>query len=163
MNTVEWIMLTVNIAVLVRLRPWKNEAQQLIDGSRNIDQMRKDIDQTMSMIFGLIGLENLKAELIKRQFNRIKLTSIFSSYSWHINYFVVGDEIMIDCLQYGIGGSAVATFSSYNKNGITEKMIHDLHKTYKALPVFVKGMKRVFPELKSKLRPFKNAGKVKLD
>lgn len=134
-----------------------NIAQQMVQGSRNIDQMRKDIDQVISMLDGMVGFKdyfcnNPEYELTIHGFTK--------GY-WHI--YIVTGEIMI-VYKPTSGSILIIIVSESAKNKIQKNGIEAKHvqEVYEALPILVKGLIKKFPKREGVIRPFLNAGKVKM-
>lgn len=135
-----------------------NIAERLMQGSRNIDQMRKDIDQVVGIILGMINVKDHCCESKEREFS---FKSSFRKGYWYIS-LTLGEVIVIYKPDAG-SPTSTTVFSSiklkFEKTGVQTK---DVQAVYEALPIFVEGMVKKFPKHTWKIEPLLKAGKMKL-
>ena len=136
-------------------------AQQLLNGSRNIDRMRIEVHQIVKMVVGL-------ACKFDGTHRHIKLNETFvsGSHKWEVigetySWDPKPDKIIVKCLQKVAMGGYELVYSSRDGE-ICEIYFHTetVQSVYENLHVFVNGMLSVVPELADKLKPLINASSV---
>ena len=130
----------------------KEIVRRLVVGSRAIDRMRKEIDSVVSTVLGLVlrkhELECWHGEFSKRFDIQTLWSSDFPGCKW---YFVRNGEKPENsksdfeaecCLNIGFGEARFAR--KYGKFDISHRHVQQV---YESLPLFVDGMRKLFPSL----------------
>lgn len=120
--------------------------------------MRKDINQVIGIILGMIDVKNHCCESREREFS---FKSSFRKGYWHVS-LTVGEVLIIYKPDAG-SLTSILVFSSiklkFEKAGVQTK---DVQEVYMALPIFVEGMIKSFPKHKWKIEPLLEAGNMEL-
>jgi hypothetical protein len=134
--------------------------ENIINGSRNIDEMRKRINETIKLVKGLTkfcdgGLHDKPYEKGLQFSNGIITWHIVwgGSYSLQFNpkgYFVT------------CGHSLGSAMPLYDDTRSDKPNYNYVQIVYENLHVFVDGMIKAFPEIEENLKPILKASKVKL-
>lgn len=123
-----------------------NIVQQLIDGQAEIDRMRKEIDQVVHMLLGLLSHVDRSRIVTCASQEWIRFNS--SLCVWMI-YKANEKEIHVDCrLVKGNWQAYTTLITGYRTDYSLVKEV------YSGLSVFVEGMFDRFPGLKDQVRPF---------
>ena len=133
-------------------------AQQLLNGSRNIDRMRIEVHQIVKMVVGLA----CKFDGTHRP---IKLYENFGSgsHKWEVTGETYSwdprpDKIIVKCRQKVAMGGYRLVYSSHD--GEIYFRTETVQPVYENLHLFVNGMLSAVPELADKLKPLINASSV---
>lgn len=133
---------------------------KLLQGSHNLDRMKKEVEELISMLIGLAPISNSGPT------TEITTTFADEQIEWVITgkiYLMSPREshLSVECwLLYKIGntGSTGRTASYTTKNnwwGACPR--ENIQRTHDGLLVFVKGMIETFPDLQEYLKPFLTA------
>jgi len=127
--------------------------QNLIKGSQEIDRMRKEVDCVVKMIIGFVDLYHCSWEDYRRE--RFFLSN--SKYCWEIfmNPRPKGLEVKFLYIE---DESSPPRCLFYCGQPIF--FLNQVKIVYDALPVFVKGMVRMFPDLQNRWQPLLDAAEA---
>ncbi len=142
-----------------------NIVQQLIRGSQNIDQMRKEIDQVVKMVVGLAYLSDT-VSLSKRLSLHIET---LSGFHWSVTGNLIftnpsASKVVIEYWEptafLGIGNGFCGRRIYSLGEGSKDVGTADVQKVHSDLAAFVNGMKREFSGLTRRLKPLLDASTV---
>jgi len=129
----------------------ENIAQQLVQGSKNIDRMKAEIWMVVQMILGFL-----------KDYTDVKMKMEFENdnSSWHVRYSRGKYCYMVECwVRPFLGSTGWRTAFSPLVFRVNWSVydFESVEKVYDNLHVFVEGMLREFPELKQKIAPILKA------
>jgi len=133
--------------------------EQLLKGSRNIDHMRKDIHETVSMIIGFVKLcGSIKIA------TEVNFTT--NDYCWTIK---TGFQASTNRLDWSTfvkcyirkHGSLTSLREAYSSTDISSLRMEDVQSVHENLQILVDGVIEFFPELNSKLESILKASETK--
>ncbi len=133
---------------------------RLIQGSHNIDRMRKEVHEVIATVVGLLKiLSDESAENFDERF-------ISNSYDWRITRVLNrdNDSVTVHCFSNESDVAAVHYSSNYNHSEIKYFSVNNasnIQIAYTGLPVFIAGMLEKFPKLAEKLAFLIDASNVK--
>lgn len=145
--------------------------RQLLDGSRNIDRMRKEIDSVVNMLLGLLANYDITCWECSPRSQREEWGtetlrySVFTSpdCEWKIQrrYEIdSGSRLVVSCTLISSVGSPgdcrTPTYDSDHRKGVS-LYFRDVQSTHRALSVLVEGMLHAFPNLAKTWQPILDA------
>lgn len=122
-------------------------ANQLVNGSRNIDKMKSDMHDIISMMNGI--LHNYRSIMMSKKI-------ISNKSEWRV--FTMNDSMYIEC--WVTVGKEKAKLVYSNEGGAKLPSIEGVQDAYESLPDFITQMFSFFPELKEKCLPIIRAADV---
>lgn len=137
----------------------ENIAETLLQGSRKIDRMRKDINDLVSMLRGLLKF------VISGPSRKIRIDILVPELGLGTQWEIRGE---FSPMNYGWERRIDFTFWAMNSTMWSSSTDEDSVKTkdivlvYQALSALVNGLVKEFPELYTELAPFVSASKVQL-
>ena len=123
--------------------------EAIIDGSHKIDEMRKRIDETVKMMYGLLNRrsrENLKL------CRKIQFKSV-SGLVWEID--------SEGAIRFGLD-EKISVKIIYDINEPSKLCFTDVQFVYEHLYLLIQGMMKEFLEIKDGVEVFANASKADL-
>ena len=140
--------------------------RQLLDGSAEIDRMRKEIDLTISILMGFIHPERMTRKL-KNNVSHIFL-GIANPKDYHgkAHWIISGEsqsdgvssKPMVECM---VGDNHSHPDYQWPHSEKFQMALRHVQVVYESLPVFVEGMAREFPQLSDDCQPLINAAVAK--
>lgn len=133
----------------------ENLFQTLLRGSRNVDRMRKEINETVTMMLGFLTYDGYLSSLYKTQ-------NVFETKTFETKIF---EEVDISwvlifrrtsrCYHININlyFSSTSIYYSASDRTFKEIPLEDVISVYETLPGFVEKMIAEFPGLSIKVRP----------
>jgi hypothetical protein len=119
----------------------------LINGSRAIDQMKKDVNSVVRMVIGFVELE-------RKSFVTKHVGFTFETHKWEIsNHF---DETVVRC-HVDLGFAWSLAYSSH-KGEIPFKS-YMAQAVYEGLPLLVEGVMKAYPNIDKRWQYLLDAAK----
>ncbi len=132
---------------------------QLLRGSWDIDRMKKDIEQIVRMVRGLVApsLESMRVPDLGLQMTIYKSPSCV----WRMHILGKGfgclsqrTEVYCELSCHGQPERGLVTHYRHIHGGDTGLSVENVRRVYESLPKFLEGMLNTFPELKERFKPF---------
>ncbi len=138
----------------------KDIVRRLIVGSEAIDRMRTEINSVVSIVLGLVyrkhEIESLHGEFTNKFDIQTLWSSDFPGCKW---YFIKNSPNLGKtffeaecCLNIGFGEARFKR--EYGKFEISHRHVQQV---YESLPLFIDGMRKLFPFLEDSWQPFLDA------
>lgn len=139
-------------------------AQLLLRGSKNIDRMKEDVSQVVSMVLGLVPVNLLHSK------HQVKKGASWSFYTengsrWDIrcDWMPYRFYLIAECWVKKMSGDEEITTLEYSSTCPELSNRDKIQDVHEALDGFVWGMQAIFPkELEEQFTPFRRAAKREL-
>ncbi|MFA5000849.1 MAG: hypothetical protein WC531_01310 [Candidatus Paceibacterota bacterium] len=126
--------------------------QKLLEGSRNIDRMRAEVNAVVRMVLGLID------EWDDKRDGAVGRSSGVEGVCW--SYYPKEGTWVVDCsCSTNMGRGYIVNKRHPNDYTIPIGLVQRVHSS---LPVFLKFMLGQFPDLLEKIKPLLEAAEVQL-
>lgn len=129
--------------------------QQILQGSKNIDRMRSEIETFVRMILGLVTKMGLESYLREDYQNCRDMMSRSEDCRWRLFLDSEG-TFHVECWVIENLGEGLSLIYSTQPDSevLYSRLVHLVHKN---LGVFLSGMEKIFPSLGIALRPYLEA------
>ena len=145
--------------------------KKILEGSRKIDQMKKEINLFISMMNGIIKNYVSKSPWVVfgDEKHTLEITRMFKSWSGRTWIVTIGHDGKRNAdIAYSfsklieISPSHVVDYC-YKSDGSEPLSLHNTSEVYKGLPVLLKGLVKIIPTMKYQhLDDFIKASKVRV-
>ena len=138
-----------------------NIVRRLVVGSEAIDRMKREINSVVSTVLGLVvpgEIESWREEFSKRFQIETLWSPDFPDCKWYFlrnGYRINSGKSSLEvecCLNIGLGEARFKRESG--KFDISHRHVQQV---YESLPLFVDGMRKLFPFLENSWQPFLDA------
>ena len=130
-----------------------DQIQQMLDGSQRLNQMKREIDATISMALGFL----IKAEVSRFRYREVIYEFTTPGLKWEIMKWkreAVGVHARTDSSD----NQVVYGFASGNKWATPGVGINFVQLVHQALPEVLSNLVKVFPSLAGRFAPLLEAG-----
>jgi len=138
-----------------------NTVQQTIEGSGNIDRMRKEIEGVIEILHGFLEGSFTGGRDTTRSFLREQVY-VFEKYSWRIKYGSFRTP-NFDCIKNRLEQSEVKLhfiLSGRSRGEDSPVKYWEVQDVYESFVKFIDALLKEYPELMEKFQPLLNASSV---